>query len=60
MSERLGRAIGVMLPDLHGEFYSEALRGIDGEASTRGLQLLLSNMHADQRGAILSWLRSMA
>ena len=44
-------AIGVMLPDLHGEFYSEALRGIDGEASSRGLQLLLSNMHADQRGA---------
>jgi LacI family transcriptional regulator len=44
-------AIGVVLPDLHGEFYSEALRGIDGEASARGLQLLLSNMHADQRGA---------
>ncbi|QBM76560.1 LacI family transcriptional regulator [Sphingomonas sp. AAP5] len=43
-------AIGVMLPDLHGEFYSEALRGIDAEASARGLQLLLSNMHGDQRG----------
>lgn len=43
-------AIGVMLPDLHGEFYSEALRGIDGEASARGMQLLLSTMHADQRG----------
>jgi LacI family transcriptional regulator len=43
-------AIGVMLPDLHGEFYSEALRGIDAEASARGLQLLLSNMHGDHRG----------
>lgn len=43
-------AIGVMLPDLHGEFYSEALRGIDMEASARGLQLLLSTMHGDQRG----------
>jgi LacI family transcriptional regulator len=43
-------AIGVMLPDLHGEFYSEALRGIHREASARGLQLLLSNMHGDQRG----------
>lgn len=43
-------AIGVMLPDLHGEFYSEALRGMDGEASARGLQLLLSNMHGDRRG----------
>lgn len=40
-------AIGVMLPDLHGEFFSELVRGIDRAASARGLHLLLSNMHAD-------------
>lgn len=40
-------AIGVMLPDLHGEFFSELVRGIDRAAGARGLQLLLSNMHAD-------------
>lgn len=40
-------AIGVVLPDLHGEFFSELVRGMDREASRRGLQLLLSNMHAD-------------
>jgi DNA-binding LacI/PurR family transcriptional regulator len=40
-------AIGVVLPDLHGEFFSEILRGMDREASARGLHLLLSNMHAD-------------
>ncbi|MBJ6122211.1 LacI family DNA-binding transcriptional regulator [Sphingomonas mollis] len=40
-------AIGVVLPDLHGEFFSELLRGMDREASARGLQLLLSNMHDD-------------
>lgn len=40
-------AIGVVLPELHGEFFSELLRGMDREASARGLQLLLSNMHAD-------------
>lgn len=40
-------AIGIVLPDLHGEFFSELLRGMDREASARGLQLLLSNMHAD-------------
>ena len=50
-------AIGVMLPNLHGEFYSEALRGMDQEASARGLQLLLSNLHGDQRG--IENLRSM-
>jgi LacI family transcriptional regulator len=45
-------AIGVMLPDLHGEFFSETARGIDSEASARGLQLLLSNAHADPARAI--------
>jgi LacI family transcriptional regulator len=37
----------VVLPDLHGEFFSEIVRGMDREATRLGLQLLLSNMHAD-------------
>lgn len=45
-------AIGVVLPDLHGEFFSELLRGLDREAAARGLQLLLSNMHADAGRAV--------
>ncbi len=51
-------AIGVVLPDLHGEFFSEIVRGIDREASGRGYQLLLSNMHADVELASLA-MRSM-
>ncbi len=39
-------AIGVVLPDLHGEFFSEVVRGMDREAHRLGYQLLLSNMHA--------------
>jgi LacI family transcriptional regulator len=39
-------AIGVVLPDVHGEFFSEIMRGMDREASERGYLLLLSNMHA--------------
>ena len=38
-------AIGVVLPDLHGEFFSEIVRGMDREASCRGYLLLLSNLH---------------
>lgn len=38
-------AIGVVLPDLHGEFFSEIVRGMDREASRRGYLLLLSNLH---------------
>ncbi len=40
-------AIGVILPDLHGEFFSEIVRGMDRETGGRGYHLLLSNMHAD-------------
>ena len=40
-------AIGVVLPDLHGEFFSEVVRGLDREASAHGYHLLLSNMHDD-------------
>jgi DNA-binding LacI/PurR family transcriptional regulator len=44
-------AIGVVLPDLHGEFFSELLRGMDREASARGLHLMLMVMHGEaQRG----------
>ena len=39
-------AIGVVLPDFHGEFFSEFVRGMDREASRRGYMLLLSNVHA--------------
>jgi LacI family transcriptional regulator len=44
-------AIGVVLPDLHGEFFSECVRGMDREASRRGYVLLLSNMHDDSEQA---------
>lgn len=40
-------AIGVVLPNLHGEFFSEIVRGMDRLATERGYLLLLSNMHAD-------------
>jgi LacI family transcriptional regulator len=47
LSMARSNAIGVVLPDLHGEFFSEIVRGMDREATRLGLQLLLSNMHAD-------------
>ncbi|NIJ20893.1 LacI family transcriptional regulator [Sphingomonas naasensis] len=52
-------AIGVVLPDLHGEFFSECVRGMDREASRRGYVLLLSNMHDDseQSAAALRTMR---
>lgn len=51
-------AIGVVLPDLHGEFFSEIVRGMDREASRSGYFLLLSNLHARADQAALA-LRAM-
>lgn len=52
-------AIGVVLPDLHGEFFSECVRGMDREASRRGYVVLLSNLHddGDQAAAALRAMR---
>ena len=47
-------AIGVVLPDLHGEFFSEIVRGMDREASRRGYLLLLSNLHSGREQATLA------
>ena len=47
LSTAKAHAIGVVLPDLHGEFFSELMRGMDQAASKRGYMLLMSNMHAD-------------
>jgi LacI family transcriptional regulator len=44
-------AIGVVLPDLHGEFFSEIVRGMDRQASRRGYLLLLSNLHGRKQQA---------
>src|SRR5206468_2172923 len=52
-------AIGVVLPDIHGEFFSEIVRGMDREASRRGFLLLLSNLHgrAEQAQTALRTMR---
>ena len=50
--------IGVLLPDLYGEFFSELIRGIDHAAHTAGFHLLVSS--ARHRGPPLeAALRSM-
>lgn len=47
LSMARAHTIGVVLPDLHGEYFSEIVRGMGAAARARGFQLLLSNMHAD-------------
>lgn len=42
-------AIGVLLPDIYGEFFSELIRGIDLASRQRGYHLLVSSSHGDRR-----------
>jgi LacI family transcriptional regulator len=45
---RKTRTLGVFLPDLFGEFFSELIRGIDAAARARGYHLLVSGYHEDR------------
>ena len=47
--------VGALLPDLHGEYFSELIRGMDQAARARGLHLLVSSSHgnADEAAAAL-------
>ena len=43
---RRTRNLGVILPDLYGEFFSQLIRGMDQAAQGAGYHLLLSGSHA--------------
>ncbi len=55
---RTTETLGVILPDLYGEFYSEVIRGIDQGAQRHGYHLLLSGSHNDH-GEITAAFRAM-
>ena len=59
LSSRRTHTIGVVLPDLHGEFFSELMRGIDQVACEHGLHLLVSSYHGlpEEQGVALRAMR---
>jgi LacI family transcriptional regulator len=58
LTTRRTNVLGVLLPDLYGEFFSEVIRGIDLAARREGLHTLVSSAHAET-DTILSAARSM-
>lgn len=52
------RTLGVVLPDIYGEFFSEVIRGIDQAAQKSAYHILVSGSHND-RGEIEAALRAM-
>lgn len=59
LSIRRSHTLGVLLPEVHGEFFSEVIRGIDVAARTRGYHILVSSSHDDaqEMSAVLRALR---
>jgi LacI family transcriptional regulator len=55
---RTTHALGVLLPDLYGEFFSEIIRGIDHTAQAAGYHILVSSSH-ESKDEIDAALRSM-
>ena len=55
---RRTQTIGAVLPDLHGEYLSELIRGIEVAARAHGLHLLVASAPGDA-GEIAAALRSM-
>lgn len=49
LSSRRTGTIGVVLPEVYGEFFSELMQGIDQVARMHGLHLLVSSYHGDPR-----------
>lgn len=45
---RTTSTIGLLLPDIHGEFFSELIRGADLTARRSGYHLLVSSSHSDK------------
>ncbi|MEJ2501979.1 MAG: LacI family DNA-binding transcriptional regulator [Gemmatimonadota bacterium] len=48
LSTRRTTNLGVILPDLYGEFFSQVIRGLDTTTRQAGYHLLLSGSHADE------------
>ncbi|HYK04321.1 MAG TPA: LacI family DNA-binding transcriptional regulator [Thermoanaerobaculia bacterium] len=59
LSIRRSHTLGVLLPEVHGEFFSEVIRGIDVAARARGYHVLVSSSHSDaqEMSAMLRALR---
>lgn len=47
LSIRRSQTIGIVLPDVHGEFFSEVIRGIDLAARRAGYHILVSGSHSE-------------
>src|SRR5947199_2856133 len=58
LSIRRSHTLGIVLPDVHGEFFSEVIRGIDVAARRAGYHILVSGSHSDA-GEMVAMINAM-
>lgn len=58
LSTRRTHTVGVLLPDLYGEFFSEIIRGLDQTVQRHGFHALISSSH-NEPGEVEAALRAM-
>src|SRR5512140_1417100 len=58
LSIRRSHTVGIVLPEVHGDFFSEVIRGIDLAARRSGYHILVSGSHSD-RDEMLEVLEAM-
>ncbi|MFH0989673.1 MAG: LacI family DNA-binding transcriptional regulator [bacterium] len=58
LSKRSTETIGLLLPDMHGEFFSEIIRGADSVAREYQYHLLVSSSHSNKE-ELFSAIRTM-
>jgi len=49
LSIRRSQTVGIVLPEVHGEYFSEVIRGIDLAARAERYHILVSGSHSDPR-----------
>lgn len=54
LTTRRTHTLGVMLPELFGEFYSEVIRGIDRQSRSHDYQILLSSSHSNGEEVLIA------
>ncbi len=54
LTTRRTHTLGVMLPELFGEFYSEVIRGIDRQSRLHEYQILLSSSHSNGEEVLIA------
>jgi LacI family transcriptional regulator len=54
LTTRRTQTLGVMLPELFGEFYSEVIRGIDRQSRAHEYQILLSSSHSNGEEVLIA------